>query len=256
MRYIQESPLRISLHTLHIFTPVTETTYVLESFEPIAIVFFHRYTASAKMSSDTESVGTDPRLGSDDEYDGQYEEDAGNGLTLEGPPYGLEKVFDYEAGGHHPVHLGDVLHQRYKVIHKLGSGGFANVWLCRDIYPDTQQSNNYVGVKIIMAEGSTDECPELRVSELANLAPGTATSSGLWCLPLDRFDVEGPNGKHFVFVYPVLGPRVSRLLPIADSPNGPGEPLRKISKQSIEAMALLHSIGICHGGTSQPIYYL
>lgn len=198
------------------------------------------------MSSDTESASTG--AGSDDEYDSQYEEDAGNGLTLEGPPYGLEKVFDYEAGGHYPVHLSDVLHQRYRVIHKLGSGGFANVWLCRDTSANAQQSNKYVAVKIIMAEGSTDECPELRVSKLAELGPDTTTSTELWCLPLDRFDIKGPNGKHFVFVYPVLGPRVSRLLPIADYPNGQGEALRKISKQTTEAMALLHFIGICHGG--------
>jgi hypothetical protein len=39
-------------------------------------------------------------------------------LTLEGPPFGFEKIYDYEPGGHHPVHLNDRLGEenRYKVI--------------------------------------------------------------------------------------------------------------------------------------------
>ncbi|KAM7186781.1 Protein kinase-like domain containing protein [Rhypophila sp. PSN 637] len=199
------------------------------------------------MSSDTESERSAYDQGYDN-YDAYSEAEAGNGLIIEGPPTGLEKIFDYEPGGHHPVHLGDVLHRRYKVIHKLGSGGFANVWLCHDISPQASHSDKYVALKIIMAEGSTEECPELRVSQLAELAPESTISTGVWCLPLDRFDIEGPNGKHFAFVYPVLGPRVSRLLSLVNNSVGDFDvALRKICQQTTQAMALLHSIGICHG---------
>lgn len=45
-----------------------------------------------------------------------------NGLMAEGPLSGIEKAYDYEPGGHHPVHLCDLLHQRYRVIHKLRMG--------------------------------------------------------------------------------------------------------------------------------------
>jgi serine/threonine-protein kinase SRPK3 len=37
------------------------------------------------------------------------EQDAGNGLTVEGPPFELEKIYNYEPGGHHPAHLNDRL---------------------------------------------------------------------------------------------------------------------------------------------------
>ena len=172
-----------------------------------------------------------------------------NGLMVEGPPFGLEKIYDYETGGHHPVHLGDLLHQRYKVVHKLGSGGYANVWLCRDVSLDVP---TYTAAKTIMAEGSTADCPESRVTtKLEELASGRAASLGLFCLPLDRFETTGPNGTHYVFIYPVLGPRVSRLLHLVNnSPDvrGLGAALRKVSRHTTEAMALLHSIGICHGG--------
>lgn len=171
-----------------------------------------------------------------------------NGLTILGRPFGLEKVYDYESGGHHPVHLTEVLHQRYKVIHKLGSGGYANVWLC----VDTSAAPSYhVALKIIMAEASTKDCPELRVKRLLHLGLDQGPSSTHFCLPLDQFEIKGPNGLHYAFVYPVLGPRVSKLthlLALEDV----GVPLRRIALQAAQAMATLHTHGISHGGKCRP----
>ena len=47
---------------------------------------------------------------------------------------GVKEREDYKPGGFHPVHLGDHIGEdnRYRVIHKLGNGGLATVWLCRD----------------------------------------------------------------------------------------------------------------------------
>ena len=44
----------------------------------------------------------------------------------------------YRPGGYHPVHLGDVYCQRYKVINKLGFGTYSTVWLARDYQSTTQ----------------------------------------------------------------------------------------------------------------------
>lgn len=87
-----------------------------------------------------------------------------NGLRLELARFGLEQVIDYEPGGHHPVHLGDILgdNHRYRVVHKLGTGGFANIWLCRDLA--VHNTTKYVALKILMAETSTGDCPELLVN--------------------------------------------------------------------------------------------
>ena len=168
-----------------------------------------------------------------------------NGLMAEGPPTALEKIYDYEPGGHHPVHLGDLLNQRYKVIHKLGNGGYANVWLCSDVMSDMPR---YVAVKIIMAEASTKDCPELRLNKLIELGFDRDSLAEHFCLPLDKFEIDGPNGLHYLLVYPVLGPSVSKLLNV-DKFGDPGKILRKICLHATEAMAALHSHGICHGGT-------
>lgn len=169
-----------------------------------------------------------------------------NGLMIEGPPRRLEKIYDYEAGGHHPVHLSDILHQRYKVIHKLGSGGYANVWLCRDV---TSKRPRYVAIKVIIAEGSTKDCLELHVNRLIELGPDRDSMAENFCLPFDQFEINGPNGLHYVLVYPVLGPRVSSLINMGHLED-PGKILRSICLQMTQAMAALHVHGICHGGTS------
>jgi len=46
---------------------------------------------------------------------------------------GVESAYNYRPGGYHPVHLGDVYCERYKVINKLGYGSYSTVWLARDL---------------------------------------------------------------------------------------------------------------------------
>ena len=44
-----------------------------------------------------------------------------------------EEIERYCPGGYHPVHLNDLLNDgQYEVLHKLGFGSFATVWLARD----------------------------------------------------------------------------------------------------------------------------
>ena len=50
---------------------------------------------------------------------------------------------DYAQGGYHPVKLGDIYHERYHVIRKLGWGYFSTVWLCWDT-----TDKRYIALKI------------------------------------------------------------------------------------------------------------
>jgi hypothetical protein len=167
-----------------------------------------------------------------------------NGLSLAGPPFGLEKIYSYIPGGHHPVHLGDHIKDgRYRVIHKLGSGGFANVWLCRDM--QSQDVAKYVALKILMGDASTDDCPELRMSKkLEGLLSDLEVEAGskYVCWTLDQFKIDGPNRSHTCFVYPVLGPRVSSS--ISKTFKDPDQTLKNVCFSSAQAMNYLHSHGI------------
>lgn len=166
-----------------------------------------------------------------------------NGLQVEGSSFSLEQVYDYEPGGHSPVQLGDTFDDgRYRVLHKLGSGGYANVWLCRDLAASTPK---YVALKILMAENSTEDCPELLFTEQLK-GTSVADDTGPICAPLRHFTTDGPNGSHLCFVYPVLGPKVSSGL--LNSSKDPDKTLRDICHETVAAVALLHGLGICHGG--------
>ena len=131
-----------------------------------------------------------------------------NHLGIEGMPEGLEKIYDYEAGGHHPVHLGDELgtKSKYRVMHKLGTGGFGNVWLCRAL---NSKTSTYVALKVLVADQSPKNCRELRVVDIQDHGMAQQPGGQYLCLPLDNFTIEGPNGTHLCFVYPFLGHSVA-----------------------------------------------
>lgn len=68
---------------------------------------------------------------------------------------------DYDQGGFHPVHLGDSFdNNHYRVIHKLGYGGYATVWLAQD-----NKRHRYVALKILAARVS-DHSPEVNIARL------------------------------------------------------------------------------------------
>lgn len=44
-----------------------------------------------------------------------------------------EPLHRYRKGGYHPISLGDILKDgRYRILHKLGWGGYSTVWAVRD----------------------------------------------------------------------------------------------------------------------------
>ena len=67
--------------------------------------------------------------------------------------YDVEDLERYEIGGYHPTHIGDELHGgRYRIVHKLGYGSYATVWLVRD-----QLKNRYAALKIATADPPREE---------------------------------------------------------------------------------------------------
>ena len=54
-----------------------------------------------------------------------------------------EGMPDYKLGGYHPIHVGEILMDRYVIIQKLGWGHFSTVWLTKDL-----RYNSYVAIKV------------------------------------------------------------------------------------------------------------
>ncbi|KAB5513607.1 kinase-like domain-containing protein [Coniochaeta sp. 2T2.1] len=167
--------------------------------------------------------------------------------------YQLPMMWDYEdidsycVGGLHPVTMGDTLDNgRYKVVRKLGAGGFATVWLCRD-----QEEGKWVAIKILGADASLNAA-QCQIGEMAvlkhfrdlNVSEEELEAHHI-CLAQEFFIERGPNGKHFCFILPVLGGDLREAW--KDYAHDP-EILRGICAQMVTAMEYLHSKGVCHGG--------
>lgn len=152
---------------------------------------------------------------------------------------GVEKLEQYRPGGYHPVLIGDVLSDRYRVVHKLGYGTFSTVWLALD-----KRRSSYVAVKISTADSYSREANALQavVDHSSNY-----DHSGKEMIPViqDQFEICGPNGCHKCYVTApasssVAAANFSRLFKI--------ETARALVSQLILAVAYTHAQGFVHGG--------
>jgi serine/threonine protein kinase len=147
----------------------------------------------------------------------------------------VEDIEKYRFGGYHPVNLHDILGSRYEVMHKLGHGGFAAIWLARVL-----KENRYVALKILMADAPNNELKVLTyLRDHGTNHPNIASLK-------DTFTIQGPNGLHQCLVLDVAGPSLKRM---ADGKHQLSGPVAgKAGQQIAEGLAHLHSTGICHGG--------
>ena len=159
----------------------------------------------------------------------------------------VEDVEEYRPGGFHPIKLGDLYHNdRYRILHKLGFGGFSTVWLARD-----EQRNRLVSLKVLTAEASRQPTELRMAQQLEKRLQGTKLRRNLLSC-LDSFTVDGSNGTHLCYVSQIGGPTLSSM---SDSP---GEiagtrriaaPLaRKLAQQLASLISEIHDIDIVHGG--------
>ncbi|MCJ1425254.1 hypothetical protein MMC29_003142 [Sticta canariensis] len=153
-----------------------------------------------------------------------------------------EPLERYRKGGYHPTHLGDIFKDgRYKIIHKLGWGGYATVWLARDF-----MLCRHVAMKILVSElGHSSQ--EVRILEHLSQGPASHPGKEHIIQLLDRFEHEGPNGIHPCLVLEPLGSSVLSEADLYSSNRLPGKIAWEASRQTIQALAYIHANGIGHG---------
>lgn len=151
----------------------------------------------------------------------------------------------YKEGGYHPVHLGDELkHGRYRVLHKLGWGGYSTVWLARD-----KELERYIALKISISDQPSAQVDRqlqvmraIRTSSLEH--PGAASLTKM----LDHFQLDGPNGTHQCIVLQLTGPSVLDVLDDRFVDNRlPGDLAKRVACQALLGLDYLHQHGIGHG---------
>ncbi|KAI1747584.1 kinase-like domain-containing protein [Xylaria castorea] len=157
--------------------------------------------------------------------------------------WGLEDISRYNKGGFHPIHIEDVLDDRYEVVHKLGSGGFGTVWLCRDHHLEKWRA-----VKVMTAEHSSNSAEAKMFEFLKQNSSLEELDKNHIATPLESFWIEGPNGRHLCLVMQIYGYRVSDWrLDLDNIEPSTRKDSAELCGQITQALAFLHSKGVCHG---------
>lgn len=232
---------------------VREGTYIEEDAE----AFLHNQDVNQPDEvDDTNLLNSESNGGSED---GDYTESDSEGED------------SYKAGGYHPVRIGEVYNQRYKVISKLGWGHFSTVWLALDLQGSRVTGRDcYVALKVQKSathytEAAYDEI-ELLACARNNRKNSTWSSSREEYIPLgmcppasadpeytgvvslcDYFETVGPNGVHVCMVFETMGPNVLSLIKKYDFKGVPIKVVRKLTTDCLVGLDYLHRIcGIIH----------
>ncbi|GAB0139150.1 hypothetical protein EsDP_00007363 [Epichloe bromicola] len=142
-----------------------------------------------------------------------------------------EPVERYADGIYYPICIGDILAGAYRVVHKLGWGGFSTVWMAHDL-----KHHKLVALKIGIP-GNMGERELKAQKEILRTVKDTSHHLTF----LDTFSLSGVNGTHLVMVFPVRGPSLhdcSRELDAKTRMNA--------AKQLLVALKSLHDANIVH----------
>ena len=170
-----------------------------------------------------------------------------------------EGLSDYKPKGYHPVHVGEVLLDRYIITQKLGWGHFSTAWLAFDT-----KHGNYVCIKIQKSDQRYINAAYDEVEILQELAKHNFDEEWLNCLKeywkddpekisdlnimehtqtvqlLNSFLYAGIHGRHFCMVFEIVGVTLLELIKRYNYRGIPLPFIRIITKQILIGLDFLH----------------
>jgi serine/threonine-protein kinase SRPK3 len=204
------------------------------------------------------------------QYDNQYDEDfnplrdvLGESFYEDEDSSEDEGMPDYKIGGYHPIHVGEILLDRYVIIQKLGWGHFSTVWLTKDL-----KYNSYVALKVQKSAQHYVEAAYDEVDILDQIAQnwktdewkrsveeyykndkwlthrkdkyGVTSESSHCAQLLNSFIHHGPNGKHFIMVFEILGVNFLEIIKRYDYKGVPLPLVRRLARQCLIGLDYMH----------------
>nr|XP_036214286.1 SRSF protein kinase 3 isoform X4 [Bactrocera oleae] len=158
--------------------------------------------------------------------------------SLYGSEEEQEDPLQYCRGGYHPVIIGDIFDNRFRVVRKLGWGHFSTVWLCRDL-----KDEKYVALKVVKSAPHYIEtaADEIRLLEAVRDADPLDMRRERIVRLLNHFTIRGVNGKHYCLVFEALGCSLYKLIVKNNYQGLAISQVRNIIKQVLEGLDYLHT---------------
>ncbi|PCH38829.1 kinase-like protein [Wolfiporia cocos MD-104 SS10] len=139
----------------------------------------------------------------------------------------------YRPDEFYPVRIGEVFKSKYQVVGKLGYGGYATVWLCRDL-----AEHRHVALKIGTCHALSRE---LLVSNYLRTIKTSHVGSSLVREMLDEFEVTSHNQKYQAIVYSPLAITLRGFRKMLPTKSLPVALLRSFLKHLFLALDFLHT---------------
>ncbi|KAF2161550.1 hypothetical protein M409DRAFT_27948 [Zasmidium cellare ATCC 36951] len=154
----------------------------------------------------------------------------------------------YRPGGFHPVRLGEVCGEKYRVLRKLGYGQYSTVWLVRNLGDATHWA-----MKVLSAEcyGTDVDIYELEILKHLK-AEGSRHEGSRYITSLeDSFEHRGPNGNHVCLVFKLMAESLATFTDWFDDGGIPAPLVQKFTRQVLRAVEFAHSCGVIHTDIKQ-----
>ncbi|KPI83201.1 putative serine/threonine-protein kinase putative protein kinase [Leptomonas seymouri] len=181
---------------------------------------------------------TDPSKGDNDEESG---EDEGNGTEEDYSDTANEPAREYRKGGYHHVVVGEIYHNRYRIVKKLGWGYFSTVWLVWDY-----EKERYQAMKIQKSAASYSEAAYDEIKLLTEIMEADPHKNHCCARLNDYFKHTGPNGTHVCMVFDVYGENLLSLMERYEYRGIPLPIVKCIARQVLIGLDHIHSIDIIH----------
>ncbi|KAF5982501.1 CMGC protein kinase [Fusarium bulbicola] len=143
-----------------------------------------------------------------------------------------EDINLYPRGICYPLSIGEIVADRYRIIHKLGHGSFSTVWMAHDMIDKTD-----VAPKVLMIGNSEDHEYNIQ-SEII----GAVKDLTYLLVYRTSFALQSPHGQHRVMVFPMQGPNLRNYPP----KNKPLATRFSFPVQLLQALKALHEAEIVH----------
>jgi serine/threonine-protein kinase SRPK3 len=147
--------------------------------------------------------------------------------------------------GYYEVSIGDVMHGRYTVERKLGSGHFSQVWLASDSKVGDDDSNKLVAIKIQKGAEHYDQAA-LDEKKILSELPREDSDSKFVVNLLNFFTIHGPEGRHRCLVFETMWKDVYYLIRSMGYAGLPPPLIQLIGYQVLRGLSFLHSNNIIH----------
>ncbi|OBT85194.1 hypothetical protein VE02_05680 [Pseudogymnoascus sp. 03VT05] len=154
----------------------------------------------------------------------------------------------YRPGGFHPVYIGNVYHDKYKVLNKIGYGVYSTVWLARDLQATDVGAREFVALKFLTAEAYGTENDIFERDILKHLKAQDEEQLGYSqiCHLIDDFEHKGPNGTHVCLVFELMGETLRSFGAWFSDSMIPNEVMRRFTIQLLLAVHFAHNHNVIH----------